>query len=116
MFPYNDKLNEDDGAFQDDLYRYLKQMGRAFPDTMEELDHFLHLIDQKNIITNDFPSADEILGRGFVELGDFNPSTDEEIEENLAQAAREGGEIPPDVIEQMNKDRKKREEEEDQDE
>jgi len=108
MLPNNATLDADDDDFQSEILRHLIKMGLAFPETEEELDHFLIIIDQeKTKVPVCLPTAAEILARGYAELPDsLNPSLDGAIEDNLAQAAREGGEISPEVLARMEQDRK----------
>ena len=89
----------------------LKNHGYIFPASEEELK-----LSEENISMMEFEIPDklndplEILKLGRIEkVSEFNSFYDAEIEENLAQAAREGSNIPDDVWEQMEKDRKKEE-------
>ena len=89
----------------------LKNYGYIFPETEEELK-----LSEENISMMDFEIPDklndplEILKLCRIEkISEFNSFYDAEIEENLAQAAREGSNIPDDVWEQMENDRKREE-------
>jgi hypothetical protein len=99
------------------FYNALKKYGYLFPETQEELDCLRIRLSNKNIeIPKEFDNPMEIIKRGFMELKDgFDIESDNIVEENLAQAAREGKEITPDVQNKMDKDReaveKKREKE-----
>jgi hypothetical protein len=62
---------------------------------------------KKNNIPEDLNDPFQILKKGKVTtLNSFNVSEDHEVEENLAMAAREGKEIPEDILRQMEQDRK----------
>ena len=108
-------IDPEDSEMNNELYFHLKKIGMAFPDTEEELDHFLQLLKKQSILLpKDLPSADAILKAGLLTLqGSINDSIDLHIEENLAQAAREGGDITEEIMKKMEQDRKKSEDEAD---
>jgi hypothetical protein len=107
MIPNTDKLNADDDDFQSEIHRHLKKLGLAFPETPAEVDHFFSLVDKEVLpLKIQLPTAHDILARGMIELvEELNASTDPIIEENLSQAAREGGEISDEVHRRMEQDR-----------
>jgi hypothetical protein len=100
-----------------DLYIVLKKMGVAFPDTQEELDHFLQLLkDQHMPLPDNLPAPGDILKDGFIQMTTpMDDSVNLEIEDYLQQAAREGSDISPEVRKRMEEDRKKSEEDQDHD-
>ena len=110
----NIPFNSAEGSDRD-LYALLKKMGLAVPDTEEELDHLLHLLeDQRIAIPDDLPTPKEILAHGFIIMQTpLDESMDPSIEEELQQAAREGGDISADVRKRMEEDRNKSEDEQD---
>jgi hypothetical protein len=93
------------------FFKALKKYGYIFPESEEELK-----LSEENISMMDLEIPDklddplEILKVGRIEkVSGFNSFYNVELEENLAQAAREGSNITDDVWEQMEKDRKKEE-------
>ncbi|MES2457890.1 MAG: hypothetical protein V4594_20190 [Bacteroidota bacterium] len=111
---HNDYLNEkDDPEFNDSLLDSMKRAGYVFPETEEELDYVIDKFNNsKVIIPDDLNDPTSILKQGLLTVKtDFNSSTDQDVDINLAQAAREGGIIEEDVKSQMNKDRKTAEDE-----
>ncbi len=106
---YNDYLNEkDDPEFNDSLKDSLKKAGYDFPETEEELDYLIEKFNKTNVVVPDeLDDPIAILKQGMLSVKtDFNSSTDQEVDINLAQAAREGGTIDDEVKNQMNMDRK----------
>lgn len=99
-------------AQEEAFHKALKSYGYVFPETEEELQAFESgIFKMKFKIPEKFNDPSAILEKGKIKrVGDFNSFYDEEVEENLAQAAREGSDIPSDVWEQMEKDRKNAEE------
>jgi hypothetical protein len=105
-------MEDDNAAMSNEIYQHLKKLGLAFPENREEFDYFLVLLNSEMQAAQDLPGPDKILRNGLQTLhGTLNESTDINIEENLAQAAREGGDIPDEVLKQMDLDRQKSEEE-----
>lgn len=93
------------------FFKALKKYGYIFPESEEELK-----LSEENISKMDFEipvklnDPLKILKAGRIEkISEFNSFYDAELEENLAQAARDGSNIPDEVWEQMEKDRKKAE-------
>lgn len=89
------------------FHKALKCYGYIFPETEEELDNFdISISKMKFDIPDKFNNPLKILSIGKIEkVNEFNSFYDEEVEENLAQAAREGSNIPDEVWIQMEKDR-----------
>lgn len=94
------------------FYKALRSYGYIFPETDEELQNFeISISKMKFNIPDKFNNPLKILNAGKIEkVDEFSSFYDEEIEENLAQAARKGTSIPDEVWIQMEKDRKKAEE------
>jgi len=115
MYPINnDNINErEDPEFDHSLYESLKKAGYVFPENEEDIDQLLENFKKaKCVAPTDFDNPLTILNDGFLSVTtDFNTSRDDEIDANLAQAAREGGSIEEDVDSQMKKDRKAAEDE-----
>jgi hypothetical protein len=111
MIPNNTNI-PNDAEMSEALYLHLKKQGLAFPDTQEELDHFLELVQQHKVdLPADLPSAADILSNGEMNMpSDLNSSTDSEIEENLSQAARDGRELSDELMRKLQADRKRTEE------
>lgn len=109
-------MEDDNAAMSNEIYQHLKKLGLAFPDNKEEFDQFITTIKSTMQVATDLPSSEDILKNGTLTLGgSLNESTDFQIQENLAQAAREGGEIPDEILKQMEADRKKSEEQQQND-
>lgn len=89
------------------LTRCLRANGFLFPVTIEQV-KFLEE-NRKELFENvpqDITSAEEILNRGFVRLQPLPPPiASPNFEYSLAQAAREGKEIPEEIRKRMLKDR-----------
>ena len=94
------------------FHKALKSYGYIFPETDEELQNFeISISKMKFDIPDKFSNPLTILSTGKIKkVNEFNTFYDEEVEENLAQAAREGSNIPDEVWIQMEKDRKNAEE------
>lgn len=94
------------------FHKALKSYGYLFPETEAELQSFEESISKMKFqIPDKFNDPIAILKAGKISnVSQFNSFNDEEIEEHLAQAAREGSDIPEDVRAQMEKDRKDAEE------
>ncbi|MFT3704776.1 MAG: hypothetical protein QM802_20595 [Agriterribacter sp.] len=109
-------MEDDNAAMSNEIYQHLKKLGLAFPDNKEEFHQFIATISNTMQVSTELPSPDDILKNGILSLaGSLNESTDFQIQENLAQAAREGGEIPDEILKQMEADRQKSEEEQQND-
>lgn len=98
------------------FYEALKSYGYIFPETEEDLEKFeISILKMKFSIPDNLNDPGRILTEGRIEKSSqFNLFYDEQVEENLAQAAREGSDISSDVWEQMEKDRKRAEEADDE--
>lgn len=105
--------NQDQDQFQyrleSKLAYSLRSNGYLFPVLIEQV-KFLeenHKVIFQNIPSN-ITSAADILGRGIISFKPtFQVQINEEAQQNLAQAAREGKEIPDEVRQQMLRDRLK---------
>lgn len=93
------------------FFKALKKHGYIFPESEEELKVLEEKISMMHFeIPDKLNDPLEILKVGRIEkVSKVDSFYDAELEENLAQAAREGSNIPDDVWEQMEKDRKKEE-------
>ncbi len=110
--------NEDDiikssKMLENDLYDAMRNVGSIIPQTIEDVakaekELESEQIDLPKTITNPDKLFDKtVCGRRFSGFVDNNYNA--EMEENLAQAARERGKISEEVLEKMKKDRKKAE-------
>ncbi|MHA6279360.1 hypothetical protein ACXYMT_04190 [Salinimicrobium sp. CAU 1759] len=97
------------------FFKALKNSGYVFPETEKDFDKFEEsVLKIKDVIPNHLEDPIDILNRGKIRtLGVFEDFFDSTIEENLAQAAREGSDIPEDVWKQMEKDRQRSEDKND---
>lgn len=113
MYPINNDYINDNPEFDDSLHEAMKNAGFVFPENENDLDHLIAKFSQtKTIIPGELNDPLLILKRGLLSVNsDFNTSTDDTIDANLAQAAREGGTIEIEVKNQMIKDRKSAEDE-----
>jgi hypothetical protein len=87
--------------FEHRLIKSLRSYGYLFPLTDQEIERFedCHKTEIRQAISK-VPSADEILKRGRIEkTWTITPPVDEEVSQNMAQAAREG-KTPTDAIKQ----------------
>lgn len=108
----NSGLGPDDASFEKGWLKALRRFGFVFPTTREELESFeKELAKEKVELPSHLQDPFEVLRRGeSVSLNSMGDYSNKSIEENLARAAREGGEIPDDVAERMKKDRSSAEE------
>lgn len=113
VIPYNIGLGQEDAEMSNELYKHLKKYGLVFPDTEEELNQFIELAkNYKAVLPPNLNDANLILKTGLLKIhGPLNTSTNLVVEENMAQAAREGGEISEEVLKKMHIDRENREKE-----
>ncbi|MFL3663015.1 MAG: hypothetical protein ACJ04Q_03365 [Flavobacteriales bacterium] len=110
--------NQDKNYVQEQAFhKALKNFGYVFPETDKELDAFVESIGKMKFdIPSHLDNPTTILESGrIMKVGDFNSFIDNELEENLAQAAREGSEIPDDIREQMDNDRENAKDSDDED-
>ena len=93
------------------FFKALRIYGYIFPETEEELENFEKSVLKVKIeIPSKLENPLDLLKMGRIEtISEFRDFFDDQIEENLAQAAREGSDIPEDVWKQMEKDREKSE-------
>jgi hypothetical protein len=94
--------------YESKLTHSLRANGYLFPITVEQVNHLEE--NHKEIFKNLVPllSSDDILNRGVVSFKPIVINAEEnEFTISLAQAAREGKEIPEDIRKQMEEDRKK---------
>jgi hypothetical protein len=111
LIPQNNGLSQEDAEMSNELYRHLKNYALIFPDTEEEVEHFIEVAQKhKATLPPTLNDADLILKTGLLRIQtSLNTSSSLEIEENMAQAAREGGEIPEEVLKKMHRDRENKE-------
>lgn len=106
-------MNNQNNLFDQEksFHKALKMHGYIFPEKEFELREFEESISKMSfIIPEKFNNVLAILQDGRIEnVGKFNSFSDLQIEENLAQAAREGSSISEEVLKQMEIDRKKSE-------
>ena len=106
MAEINDTLKND---FEDSFEKSLRSLGYLFPTTENEVDSF----EAKNKLEEapeSYCNAIDLLSKAKHSL--TNPRTHLEINksiENLARAARNGGDIPEDILKKMKSDRDKAE-------
>ena len=108
-----DRLNHGDDQLEQDVFEALRREGWILPETEEEVRRAEADLKSAPIVLppelTDPVNALKRMGRpsGFKSLP--SPAEDNQIESDLARAAREGGTIPPDVEEKMRKDRQEAE-------
>lgn len=104
----NNRSPQSEDDFDETFHRSLRLNGFLFPETEDELERFKACIatDPKPLPT-ELRDPFAILDRGrIVFTKSLYSADDDDIEENLAHAARDGGEIPAEVLKQMEEDRK----------
>jgi hypothetical protein len=115
MHPINDNFyDKNEPDFDASLSEALKKAGLDFPETEEELDSILEKLRKMRTpqIPHGLDDPMAILKAGRLQIqSSVDESTDEEVEANLARAAREGGDIDNEVELQMKKDRKRADDE-----
>jgi hypothetical protein len=115
MHPINYNFyDKNEPDFDASLSEALKKAGLDFPETEEELDSILEKLRKMRTpqIPHGLDDPMAILKAGRLQIqSSVDESTDEEVEANLARAAREGGDIDNEVELQMKKDRKRADDE-----
>lgn len=107
-----DKKNTLKNDFEDSFKKSLKSLGYLFPTTEDEVDSF----EAKNKIEEvpeNYPSASELLSKP--KQISINKKAQLEVNkstENLAMAARKGGNISKEILKKMKSDRDKAENDE----
>ena len=112
ILDFDSGLSKEDESFEKGWLNALRRFGYVFPSTQDELDALeKELAKSKLQFPKHLEDPFEVMRRAeagtLKTMGDYR---DPSIEENLARAAREGGEIPDDVNERMKKDRHSAEE------
>lgn len=102
------QFNEEE--FDNSLSKHLRASGDLFPQTEEEFLDALDKMPEEMILPEKFKDPFKILNEGssISELR-IESFEDRSVEENLARAAREGGNIPEAVKRRMEADRIKAE-------
>lgn len=106
-----DKKNIFENDFEDSFEKSLKSLGYLFPSTENEIESF-ELNNKLEEIPENYCNPIDLISKSKIQLPnikniiDFNKSID-----NLARAARNGSEIPNDIINKMKSDRDKAENE-----
>lgn len=103
--------NTGDETFDEQLHRSLKVHGFIFPDTDDEVEEFrqTHMAFLKPLpaeLENPMTVFNREQSKIRRKLG---PAFDQEVIENLAQAAREGKDIPEEIRKRMESDRQQAE-------
>ena len=107
-----DKKNIIENDFENSFEKSLKSLGYLFPSTENEVDSF-EANNKLEEIPENYCNPIDLISKSKNHLSntkniiDFNKSVD-----NLARAARNGSEIPDDIINKMKSDRDKAENEE----
>ncbi|PRY13770.1 hypothetical protein CLV24_105140 [Pontibacter ummariensis] len=102
--------SQDDTSYEIRLLRFLGENAFIMPESDKEMDDFISLCDSIKIeLPHALKNPFDIVRKGLVEPRDILDSDNEDtrdIENNLAQAAREGKEIPAHILEKMKENRK----------
>ena len=98
---------EQQRPYEKALVKKMRLTGILAPLEADEIEAFDAIKDQLKIPTlpDEISDPMKILARGFSEPVDLSPEIDHGTVENLSMAARNGKEIPPQVLAQMLKDR-----------
>jgi hypothetical protein len=114
----NQRNGDNSLALERTLLNAMRTQGWILPQTIEDVARAEEMQAQTQLpLPFSLRNPYEVLDRGNTELRRgqyFAVTPNPDIEESLAQAAREGREIPPDVRMQMDLDREKSESEEDE--
>jgi hypothetical protein len=109
----NTPANPDERSYEIRALSFLGKNGFIIPESDEEMQSFISSCESAEVeLPEALKNPFDIKRRGIVEPGDLSgPESEDakEIEENLAQAAREGGEIPDHIRERMEENRRKAE-------
>jgi len=94
-------------AFERKLVKSLKCSGHLFPETDDEIRAFdQHFSKEIKASGKNIPNPAALLAKGRVDkMWTVKTEIDESVKENLAQAAREGKEIPDEIKRKMIDDR-----------
>jgi len=106
MTEINDTLKND---FEDSFEKSLRSLGYLFPTSEEEVDSF----EAKNKLEEtpeNYSNAIDLLSKAKRTLNSRRPRMEiNKSIDNLARAARKGGDIPKDILKKMKSDRDKAE-------
>jgi hypothetical protein len=109
-----DKIGDEDSIFEDAWYEALCKFGYIFPETEEQLKDLKAKISKEKIsLPIELKDPFKIIENGRITSISSLTFDNKEIEENMAMAAREGKEIPEDILKQMAQDRNEAEEKKD---
>jgi len=105
-------LDPDDANIVRSLVAALRNYGLLFPETEADLEALRKRVEQFDLsLPSQLDDPMQLLMRGRVRrAGSIGHYSDSNVEGQLSQAAREGGEIDPGVQAQMKKDRNDAEE------
>ncbi len=105
----NDNNDTSKNSFEDYLEKSLKVLGYLFPTTEDEVDSFEAQNKIEEVPLN-YSSSSKLLAKSKHKIIERKPqlSTNKSFE-NLARAARKGGDIPEDILKKMKSDRDKTE-------
>lgn len=103
--------NLDDSSFDADFSKALRRFGYLFPESEDELEYFKSIIASDTFeIPKELCDPLKIISKSKITgVSNVLPIANEAVVENLAMAAREGKEIPKEILDQMKSDRKKSE-------
>jgi hypothetical protein len=103
------------GAFEKKFFKALREKGLTIPITNDEIRAFDKQLENDLWESGDsIIDVDALLARGLskpVKVMPLNPSDDQQISDSLAQVAREGKTLSPEVLARMEEDRAKAESE-----
>ena len=102
MQPKN--FNEEE--FDKSLQEYLRATGDLFPKTPEEISDAIKKLTLDQKLPPDLSDPFVVMTNAVNSKFKLSAFEDSAIEENLARAAREGGDIPDDIKKRMEEDRK----------
>ncbi|RDV13330.1 hypothetical protein DXT99_20135 [Pontibacter diazotrophicus] len=107
----NVSANPDENSYEKRVLSFLGQNGFIVPESDQEIQAFISICDNSSVkLPEALRSPFDIERRGIVEpKNEFQSEDAKAIEENLAQAARKGKEIPAYIRQRMEEGRKKAE-------
>jgi len=99
-------MGKDRNELELSIIKSLREIGEVIPHNLDELEHY-----EKNYLKDDIPempdslkNAEDIIARGYV-TKEYPTEVNSPITDNMARAAREGKQLPQDILDKMKKDR-----------
>lgn len=104
-----DKNNTLKNDFEDSFKKSLKSLGHLFPTTEDEVEAFEENNEIKEVPENYLNVSDLLTTAKQTSINKIEQDNYNKSSENLAMAARKGGNIPEEILKKMKSDRDKAE-------